>query len=41
MNDKRIIPTYHLVNLLTLIFKKLKFCVKQGMVVTTSNIIEH
>ena len=34
-NDKRRIPTYPLVNLLTLIIKELKIIVEQGTVATT------
>ena len=40
-NDKRIIPTYTLSYLLTLIVKELKVSVEQGRVVTISNIIKH
>ena len=37
-NNKRRIPTYLLVNLLTLIFKVLNIIVEQGKVGTTLNI---
>ena len=39
MIKKRIIPTYLLVYLLTLIVGKLKISVEQGRVVTTLNLI--
>ena len=40
-NDKRRIPTYLLVNILTLIIKYFKSNVEQGTVVTTLNVIKH